>query len=166
MSKAKKISEITFSSHNPTDGMPRHPTYTHMPIMWAEENDQWLFRKITAPLIPRAVRNALGDKYDEEAYIKSLGNPKNPIVRFACAAVERAPSHGGGVDFVLWAEEETLNPEKNTSTVQLTTNFGPSHFASRKDLDDNMDIINKAFVFQYENGEWLDALFDVTKAEE
>lgn len=154
----KKLPPITFSPHNPTDGMPRHPVYSKMPIIWAEEGDVWVFRKITEPLVPRAIRQALGANYDEEAYIKSLGAPKNPIVRFGCAAVQRSAKHGGGVDFVLWAEEETINPEEKTSTVQLTPNFGPSHFPSMEEMMANFDIIVKAFEYQYENGEWIDAL--------
>lgn len=156
----RKISDKYIPTFNPTDGMPRHPNYEKMPVIWADQGDVWLFRRITQPLIPREVVRALGDKYDEEEYVKSLGVPKNPIVRFACAGIKRAEKRGGGVDFVLWAEEETINPENQTSTVNLTLAFGPSHFDSQDRLNENYDIIMKSFEVMYENGEFYDALKD------
>lgn len=158
--KTRKPQE--FSDENPTDGMPRHPSYATMPIIWADKGDTWLFRKVTDNLIPNAIVNHFGNSWNEEEYRKSLGAPRNPMVRFGCAAIERAATNGGGVDFVLWAEEETLNDDNETSTVQLTPSYGPSHFVTKKEMIDTFDVIAKAFEVQYLNHEWIDLFSNTT----
>lgn len=151
-----------FSEENPTDGMPRHPSYAQMPIMWADEGDRWIFRKITDNLIPNAIVNHFGESWNEEEYRKSLGVPRNPMVRFACAAIHRAKSNGGGVDFVLWAEEEVLNDDNETSTVQLTPSYGPSHFSTQQEMLDTFTVIEQAFQIQYANPGWIDLFGSTT----
>lgn len=129
---------------HPEEGMPPHPVLTDRPVIWQDPGDQWIFRKTTNILRPRIIE------------IESF---EDPLVRYSTCAIKRALHTGGGIDFVIWMENEEIQPDKKTSVVVPTLCFGPSHAEHISFVNDTIDAAMIAFKQVYKDPVWI-TLFD------
>lgn len=132
---------------HPEQGMPSHPALTDRPVLWADPGDQWIFRKTTNILRPQIIE------------IESIDDP---LVRYTVCAIKRALHNGGGVDFVIWMENEEIQPDKKTSVVVPTLCFGPSRADHIDMVNDTIDAAMVAFKQVYKNPVWI-TQFDYTE---
>lgn len=125
---------------NPTDGMPAHPFLADHPVIWAEDNDRWLFRLTTNILVPKIVENQ---------------PPEDPMIRYTVCAIKRALEHGGGIDLVIWQEMEEIQPENKSVVVVPVLCFGPSRMTSMAEVDDTVGAAMVAFKEVYKEPRWI-----------
>lgn len=133
---------------HPEQGMPPHPILTDHPVLWEDSGDRWIFRKTTNILRPQIIE------------IESI---EDPMVRYTACAIKRALHNGGGIDFVVWMENEEIQPDKKTSVVVPTLCFGPSHAEHIDIVTDTLDAMMVAFKQVYKNPQWI-ILFDHTES--
>lgn len=125
---------------NPTDGMPVHPFLTDRPVIWAEENDRWLFRLTTNILVPKVV--------EKQA-------PGDPLIRYTVCAIKRALEQGGGIDLVIWQEMEEIQPENKSVVVVPVLCFGPSRMMDLTEAEDTVSAAMVAFKEVYKEPRWI-----------
>jgi len=124
-----------------TEGMPQHPAFEDRKLMWLTEGDEWWFRKITTPLIPKAVPN----------YVRTL-----PEVRYVvCAIRHHEENFDDGFDFTMWMQVETKDRQGNTIEINSVMCLPPSYVVGEDRLDKAVQAIDDAFSQTYMSHKWI-----------
>lgn len=125
---------------NIMENMPVHPVMKNKPILWADKDDVWLFRRTTPNLIPKI--------------IDFVSIEKMPVKYIVCA-IQRSENNGGGVDFVVWQEREEIDPSGMNKSIIPVPAFGPSRCMSKQEAEYIAEIIIKSLKEVYKDAEWI-----------
>ena len=144
------LNDIVLKTDDPTKGMPPHPALEGFPVLCLDEGDQWLFRRSTNALVPKA----------------SVVNASDPIVRYVICAVRRAGMYAGAkrtslpvekrpIDWVIWQEIEQIQEDGNTAIVTPILCFGPARVANEEYLQASVEAAMTGFRHVYEDPRWI-----------